>query len=269
MRQQGFEQQQIDEQLQKNFVSAPDRPPEATKPDDSVRQDFMQPPNVEIDLTDDDKKMLSIKWGNLYKPYEWVQLEKLFNEMLESYDIQTAGHMDTLKLVCKTSLKANQLLDMNDIEGFQKMSKAYNDLMKSGKFTAAQNKEEQGDYVNSISELVLICEKQGFIPRFYTDGPQDKADKVLLDYQRYVDSLVQNESNLSQLVEKATAQIEKEKAAIEAAAELSEEDEDEALFKDDTVVAETKDYMDFQDFLEEERLSDEEAIKNLIEEMDG
>jgi hypothetical protein len=41
-----------------------------------------------------------------------------------------------LKLVCKTSLKANQLIDIGDIEGFQKMEKAYNSLMKSGNFTA-------------------------------------------------------------------------------------------------------------------------------------
>jgi hypothetical protein len=55
---------------------------------------------------------------------------------MESYDIQTAAHKDTLKLICKTSLKANQLIDMGDIEGYQKMSKVYDTLMKSGKFTA-------------------------------------------------------------------------------------------------------------------------------------
>ena len=53
--------------------------------------------------------------------------------------------------------------------------------MKSGKFTAAQNKAESGEYVDSISELVAICESEGFIPRYYTDGPQDKVDRVLED----------------------------------------------------------------------------------------
>ena len=55
---------------------------------------------------------------------------------MESYDIQTAGHIDTLKLVCKTSLKANQLIDIGDIDGYQKVSKVYDNLMKSGNFTA-------------------------------------------------------------------------------------------------------------------------------------
>jgi hypothetical protein len=58
-------------------------------------------------LTDEDKIYLRLKWGKNYRPDEWVTLENLYNEMIESYDIQTAGHFDTLKMVCKTSLKAN------------------------------------------------------------------------------------------------------------------------------------------------------------------
>ena len=88
------------------------------------------------DLTEEDKTYLRLKWGKTYKPEEWVRLEQLYEEMMASYDIQGAGHIDTLKLVCKTSLKANQLIDIGDIEGFQKMSKVYDSLMKSGKFTA-------------------------------------------------------------------------------------------------------------------------------------
>ena len=58
-------------------------------------------------LTDEDKLYLRMKWGKAYKPDEWVQLEKLYTDMMQSYDIQGAGHEDTLKLVCKTSLKSN------------------------------------------------------------------------------------------------------------------------------------------------------------------
>lgn len=65
-------------------------------------------------LTDDDRTYLRLKWGGVYKPSELVRLEQLYNEMMESYDIQSAGHIDTLKLICKTSLKANQLIDLGD-----------------------------------------------------------------------------------------------------------------------------------------------------------
>jgi len=39
--------------------------------------------------------------------------------------------------------------------------------MKSGRFTAAQNKEATGEFVDSIGEIVALCEKEGFIPRYY------------------------------------------------------------------------------------------------------
>ena len=38
-------------------------------------------------LTEEDKRMLGVKWGYAYKPSEWVQLEQLYNDMMESYDI--------------------------------------------------------------------------------------------------------------------------------------------------------------------------------------
>jgi len=62
--------------------------------------------------------MLKIKWGSSYRPEEWIQLEKFYEEMMQSYDIQTAGHIDTLKHICKSSLRANQLIDAGDIEGY-------------------------------------------------------------------------------------------------------------------------------------------------------
>jgi hypothetical protein len=101
--------------------------------------------------------------------------------MMASYDIQTAGHIDTLKLICKTSLKANQLLDLGDIDGAQKMIKMYDGLMKSGKFTAAQNKAEQGEFVDSVGELIEMCEKQGYIERYYIESPNDKVDFTIQD----------------------------------------------------------------------------------------
>lgn len=38
-------------------------------------------------LTDEDKLYLRLKWGKDYRPDEWVALEKLYNEMMASYDI--------------------------------------------------------------------------------------------------------------------------------------------------------------------------------------
>ena len=76
-------------------------------------------------MTPEDKIYLRLQWGKDYKPDEWIALEKLYQEMVDVYDVHTPGHIDTLKLLCKTSLKCNQLIDINDVEGYQKMSKVY------------------------------------------------------------------------------------------------------------------------------------------------
>lgn len=133
------------------------------------------------------------------------------------------------------------------------MQKAYDSLMKSGKFTAAQNKGESGEFIDSISELVAICEKEGFIPRYYTDGPQDKVDQTLLDLQHYTRTLVTEEMNLGNMIEASLREISKDK---EREAQIDVEDSDES--EDDLMNYETKeltdeDFEEFENWLEEEK----------------
>lgn len=275
MKRQGYDQQQIAEAVQKASFSVPEgelKPPEPKDDSyyDNNEQDYFDQENgisdVEFELTDEEKLMLRLKWGKSYKPEEWVKLEQLYNEMMQSYDIQSAGHIDTLKLICKTSLKANQLIDIGDVEGFQKMSKVYDNLMKSGKFTAAQNKAESGEYVDSIGELVAICEKEGFIPRYYTDGPQDKVDKTLLDLQNYTYSLVTEEMNLGTLIEQAVKEIaeDKEKEAL-ASSEDIDEDEllEQELFGDGEAILTDDDFIELRNLQEELADEDEDFLQEL------
>lgn len=189
------------------------------------------------DLTDEDKLYLAMKWGRLYKPSEWVELEKTYNEMTDSFDIQDADTINTLILICKTNLKMNQSLDIGDVDGFQKLSKVSESLRKSAKFTAAQNKEQKNDFVDSVGELVAMCERDGFIPRYATDIPQDKVDATLKDMNEYLHKLVTQDLGFGQQIEDSLKKIqiqkemnEAESAAIEAGEDLELEDEDYAAF---------------------------------------
>ena len=221
------------------------------------------------ELTDEEKTYLRLKWGKSYKPEEWIRLEQLYEEMMNSYDVQGAGHIDTLKLVCKTSLKANQLIDIGDIEGFQKMSKVYDSLMKSGKFTAAQNKGESGEFIDSIGELVALCETEGFIPRYYVDEPNDKVDRTLQDLQNYTKDLINEETNLSSMIEHALREIEKDKeneAKLESDDGNVDEDAFEAsLFEENAEkVLQDEDFINFAEFEEELEENDEIFLKDLL-----
>ncbi len=237
MEKQGYEEHEIVEQIEKASFTMPSTLPIPNFSDDSSpNSQTFDPADINssesddlgAELTDEEKLALRLKWGKAYKPEEWIQLETLYNQMCDSYDIQSAGHIDTLKLICKTSLKANQLIDLGDIDGFNKASKTYDMLMKSGKFTAAQNKSESGNVVDSIGELVALCEKDGFIAKYYIDQPNDKVDRVLQDMQEYAKNLIMDESNLGNLIENALKQIERDK---EHEADIAAEglDEEEAL----------------------------------------
>ena len=208
------------------------------------------------DLTEEDKTYLRLKWGKTYKPEECIRLEQLYEEMMASYDIQGAGHIDTLKLVCKTSLKANQLIDIGDIEGFQKMSKVYDSLMKSGKFTAAQNKAESGDFIDSIGELIEMCEKEGYIERYYVESPKDRVDLTIADMQRYTRTLIEEETNLPNMVEKALREIDKEDKDNAANDETDIIDDVEISLDDLEATLKDQDFSDFDDFLDEEAAAD-------------
>lgn len=272
MKQRGYDRQAIDQAINKVDFQVPDGPLEIPVYDDNpalfgeVDQSYSAPfPAREeefddIDLTEEDTVYLRLKWGKNYRPSEWVQLEQLYNEMMQSYDIQQAGDINTLKLACKCSLKANTLLDLGDIDGAQKSTKMYNDLMKSGKWTAAQNKDDKGEEIDTISELVLMCEKQGFIPKYYTEGPQDKIDYILKDMQKYTHDLVMNETNLGYLIENAAKQMAEEQERIAAAASDTRSEE-EKLFEDfeDTPITD-EDYAEFADLIESEHQFDLENI---------
>lgn len=204
----------------------------------------------DIDLTDEDKIYLATKWGRLYKPVEWVELEKKYDEMMSSFDIQDADTINTLILICKTDLKMNQAVDCSDIEGFQKLSKVSESLRKSAKFTAAQNKEQKNDFVDSVGELVAMCEREGFIPRYATDIPQDKVDLTLKDMNNYVYKLVTQDLGFGQQIEDALKkiQIQKEMNDAEEVEIMLDGEEPEGL--------RDADYAEFYNSIEEQREQD-------------
>lgn len=216
---------------------------------------YMRPediPDPSLDLTEDDKKYLVMKWGRLYEPREWVELERTYQEMVNSFDIQDADTINTLILICKVTLKANQALDSGDYDGFGKLSRTLEQMRKSAKFTAAQKKEEKADAIDCVGELVSMCERQGFIPRFATDIPQDKVDVTLRDMNDYVRKLVTQDLGFGQQIEDALKKIQLQKEMQEKEAEMWSDD-------DDTLT--DQDYTEYFAEVEAQKEQDLEMIK--------
>ena len=274
MMRQGYDRAQIDDAINKATFEAPAPPPPpveeeyaASPVDNTIGQQVEE--EMVSGLTEEDKRYLCIKWGKTYRPEEWIKLEELYDKMTHSYDIQAAGDENTLILACKSSLKANQLLDLGDIDGAQKAGKMYDSFMKAGKWTAQQNKTEDSELIDSVGELVALCEKDGFIPKFFVEEPKDKADRVLQDLQKYTKDLIENESGLNVMMERATTQIKEEEARIAAAAQMGEDANEEEMFNYDKPVFELEDYSEFKDFEAEGVAEDKKYLESLLEESDS
>lgn len=159
-------------------------------------------PDIGSQLTKEDKSYLALKWGRSYNAEDWVYLEQKYKDFAETFEVEDAARIDTLIQICKLSLKLNQAIDIGDMDTYAKLVKAYDALMKSGKFTEAQKKEAAEKDFDSIGALVAFCEKEGgFIPEYNLDIEQDVVDSIIADNQEFLTTLINNDTNLSQQIE--------------------------------------------------------------------
>lgn len=193
-------------------------------------------------LSSSDLNKLRIKWGKLFGEIDLIRMETLYQEMHSSFEVNTASTEDYLKKIVRTSIMMDSMMEAGNLEEYTKLSKVYDNLMKSAKFTASQEKEDK--YIDSIGEFIYLCEEEGFIPRFDTSEPQDIVDITLRDLSNYTKELVINELNLDSMVDTALQNIDKE--------EEQEKNGDDGLF--DEVV---------------DHKSADEYLEDLMDEVEG
>lgn len=204
-------------------------------------------------LTDEEYQYLLMKWGYLYQPSQLVQMEKLYNKYANEYELNV-DREDTLKKICKTSLKMDEALDVGDTQSYQKLASVYDQLRKAGKFTEVQNKEEQERYLDSVGELVALCEHEGGPIKEFVDPdeyPQDKVDFTIKDLKSYNYNLATNELNLSDLIQTYIDKLDKAEQSgndIDLNKGLITSKEEEA--EEDTLS--DQEAIDFQDYLDNE-----------------
>ena len=219
-------------------------------------------PDVGNDLTEEDKVYLAMKWGRLYTSSDWVYLEQKYNDFMNSFDIQGAARIDTLIQICKLSLKMNQALDTGDYDTYAKLSRAYDTLMKSAKFTEAQNKDGDSSEFDSVGAIVAFCEKEGgFIPEYKIEAPKDIIDTIIEDNKTYLQTLIHNDTNLSQQIE----QFLKKKEIAEEQKRDRQKAKEEGK---DVVEISDKDYADFYAAVQADKDQDEYRVITGEEEED-
>lgn len=220
-------------------------------------KDFLsedQLPDLSSQLTLEEKQQMALKWGRTYKISQWIQLQKKYTQMMNSFDIQDADSKNTLIFICKTYLKMNQAIDCGDVEGYQKLSRVYDALRKSAKFTAAQNKQEKTDFIDSVGQLVAYCEKYGGqIPRYEIKTPYDIVDKIIDDLKRYNRNLIYEDTALARQIQDYIKEAKAAAAARKDRIQAKEKGLDAPQLSD-------QDIIDFKNFVKQEKEQTQKII---------
>ena len=216
-------------------------------------------PNYNNEITLEQKQQMALKWGRTYKISQWIYLQKKYTQMMNSFDIRDADSKNTLILICKTMLKMDQAIDIGDVDGYQKLSRVYDALRKSMHVTAAQNKEEKKDFIDSVGQLVAYCQKNGgAIPRYKINIPLDIVDKIINDQKQYTRTLIYQDSSLARQIQdyiKQARAADERKRDREKAKEMGLEAPELT----------DQDIVNFKEFVKEEKKRDGEDLDSTID----
>lgn len=131
------------------------------------------------------------KWGLGYTKHEYLKLEKFYQDMLMSYEVETANHKQMLMQLAKLSLDMDKLLMQKDYSNYEKVHKVYDSLLKSAGFRPIDRRNgSESTGLFSFSQVWAEIEKEGFIPPKMIDYPPDDIDYMLLYYIQFVQRLV-------------------------------------------------------------------------------
>ena len=149
----------------------------------------------------------------------------------------------------------NQAIDCGDTDTYQKLSRVYDAMMKSAKFTEAQNKSDKAEFADSAGQIVAYCEKEGGqIPKFEITADQDIIDTVISDLKKYNKSLIYEDKSLAQ-------EIEQYLKNREAAEQMKRDREEANLAGLDEVQLDDDDYADFKEAIEQDKAEDQGLVE--------
>lgn len=126
------------------------------------------------------------KWGVGYKKHEYLQLEKFYEDMTASYEVNNANHKQMLMKIAKISVEMDTLLAIKEYASFKNLSVTYKDLIEQAGF-APKNKKNGAEAtgLSSFSQVWAEIEKEGFIQPKMIDYPKDDIDYMLMYYIQF------------------------------------------------------------------------------------
>lgn len=147
--------------------------------------------NVKNDNLDTQSYELIEKWGEGYTQDQYRKLEKFYQDMYNSFHIDTPTHRQLLKFICILNLKMEECLQNGDTAGFAKLSQQYETMMRSAKFRPIDRvSADVASGMRTFSQIFEEVEKRGFVEPDKIQVEQDIVDKEIMYKLNYIRKLL-------------------------------------------------------------------------------
>jgi hypothetical protein len=179
-----------------------------------------------IEYTDD----LVTKWGIGYSKLEYLQMEKFFQDMKVTHEIHTPTHIDMLTQLCYLSVDRNRLRQERDWNNYNKISKTYEDMMKSAGFRPVDRQGiDDATGMKTFSQMFEEVEKRGFRKPPPPEFDEDIVDQMIISLANYYHRLV-GKQILTEIPEEIKQEMEEFFEDDLTPVELNDEEYDELDF---------------------------------------
>jgi hypothetical protein len=127
-----------------------------------------------------------LKWGNKYEPEDYYILERFYNEMERTNNIETTQDMVYLKKLAVISLKMDKELEEGNYDEVKKLGDLFSKYMADSKFRAMDKTDaDKTGGIRRFGDIYAEVEKDGFIPpwEYYqkiNGAKQDIVDKTIM-----------------------------------------------------------------------------------------
>lgn len=150
-----------------------------------------------------------IKWGN-YTFTELIQLENLFNQTIDTFDINNPFQIESVKKACKLSVAVDRAIAEGvDTKDISALISSYNSVLKTAKIEDMIDSANT-DVIRNISDLVQYLEENDFKFEYYDKVERDIVDKTINIMKEHTTNLVLEstglEATLNQIKESYEAQ---------------------------------------------------------------
>jgi hypothetical protein len=137
---------------------------------------------------------LVTKWGIGYSKLEYLQMEKFFQDMKSTHEIHTPTHVDMLTQLAYLSVDRNRLRQERDWNNYNKISKTYEDMMKSAGFRPVDRQGiDDATGMKTFSQMFEEVEKRGFRKPPPPKFEEDIVDAMIIALANYYHRLVGKE----------------------------------------------------------------------------